>query len=119
MLKNWLFRARNTKVRGSFSILKYFQTVNFLLQNFPDKHMSTVYFSAGPQNSRSLKNQANDECGFMTDLLFTAKNLTKGQFAQNLKNGSAMNLSKNSSKKYEKNTIFAIFGPNLYFSVSK
>ena len=55
----------------------------------------------------------------MTGLLFTAKNLTKGQFAQNLRNGSAMNLSKNSSKKYEKNTIFAIFGPNLYFSVSK
>ena len=44
MLKNWPFRARNTKVRDSFSILKYFQTVNFLLQNFPDKYMSTVFF---------------------------------------------------------------------------
>ena len=45
----------------------------------------------GPQNSKSLKYWANDEPGFMTGLFFStkiARNLTNGQFAQNLKNGS-------------------------------
>ena len=37
----------------------------------------------------SLKYWANDESGFMTGLFYSiAKNFTKGQLAQNLKNGS-------------------------------
>ena len=41
------------------------------------------------QNSKNLKHWANDEPGFMTGLFHSiAQNLTKGQFAQNLKNGS-------------------------------
>ena len=43
MLKNYPFRARKTKVRGSFSIFKYFQTVNVLAQKLPDKYVSIVH----------------------------------------------------------------------------
>ena len=46
----------------------------------------------GPQNFRSLKYWANDEPRFMTGPFYSnqdiAKNLTKGQFEQNLQNGS-------------------------------
>ena len=35
-----------SKVIGSFSIFKYFQTVNFVAQNFCDKYMSSVFFLA-------------------------------------------------------------------------
>ena len=49
-------------------------------------------FKLGPQNSRSLKYWANEEPGFydwpILQYKDIAKNLTKGQFAQNLKNGS-------------------------------
>ena len=46
----------------------------------------------GPQNSKNLKYWVNDEPSIMTDLFYStkiiAKYLTKGQFAQNVRNGS-------------------------------
>ena len=71
MSKNLPFGASKTKLRGSFSISKYFQTATFLAHNFLHKYKSIVfsikYFLIGPQNS--------------------SLNLTKDQLAQNLKNG--------------------------------
>ena len=56
----------------------------------------SVFFLAfvlEPQNSKSLKFCANDEPGFLNGQFYStnqdiAKNLAKGQFAQNLKNRS-------------------------------
>ena len=52
---------------------------------------SFKYFLMGPQNSTSLKYWANDEPEFVTGTFSQyqdiAKNLSKGQSAQNLKNG--------------------------------
>ena len=52
---------------------------------------SFKYFLMGPQNSISSKYWSNDEPEFMTGTFFQyqdiAKNLSKGQSAQNLKNG--------------------------------
>ena len=65
------------KVRGTFNIFKYFQTVNFSARNFPDKCIPTVIFLIGPQNSKSLKHWANDEPGFMSGLFYSTKVLLK------------------------------------------
>ena len=78
MLKNLPFRARKSKVRGSFSIFKYFQIVIFSIK-FP-QYVCSVFFLAffmGPENSKSLKYWANDEPGFMTGLFYSIMILLK------------------------------------------
>ena len=82
MLKSQPFSAGKTKVRGSFSIFKCFQTVNNVLaSSFSDQCMSIVFssydFLMGPQNSKSLKYWANDKPGFMTGLFYNTKILLK------------------------------------------
>ena len=66
---------------------------------------SIYHFLTGPQNSKTLKYWTNDESGFDWPILQyqdIAKNLTKGQFAQNLKNGSDIYEHVHFRKKMEK-----------------
>ena len=53
--------------------------------------LSSKHLLTGPQNFKSLKYWVNNEPGFMAGLFYStkifAKNLTKGHFAQNLKDG--------------------------------
>ena len=77
MLKKQSFRARKAKVRGSFSIFRYFQTVRQIHAHSDFYLVISINILTGHQNSKNLKYWANDEPGFMTGLFYSTKILLK------------------------------------------
>ena len=89
-----ILKELNIVIKWTIFTLQLFHIWVIVLE-FPWQIHVLTFFSAflmGPQNFRSLKYWANDEPRFMTGLFYSnqdiAKNLTKGQFEQNLQNGS-------------------------------
>ena len=77
------------------------------------------HFLTGPQNPKTFKYWTNDELGFHWPILQyqdIAKSLTKGQFAQNLKNGSDIYAHVHFRKKNEKALLIKQFLNSVTFS---